>query len=163
MNSIDYKVKYLKYKAKYLKLKNKLIQKGGAESIIPKDIPKTNSYLFMPLIFYSIDNSSITLPDGFIEAVNKAIRNVSVVFPLPFNNAQGFFNYIKVKLNSKGFRTTCDVSKFRDVVTNPYHISGTKQEEILENVSDIITISMITGITAEIIPALHGKKFVYNF
>ena len=91
---MNYEQKYLKYKQKYLSLKldlgninqNKNIQLGGGnEGIIPNQFPGTYSFLFMPLIYYTLDNSSVVLPDGFEQLVNECIVNSKVIFPdIPF-------------------------------------------------------------------------------
>ncbi len=158
MEQKNYKEKYLKYKIKYLKLKNFFIQKGGSgKTIIPYTNPPTYSYLYMPLIFYSIDNSSVTLPQGFEQLVNNILDTGKDIFLNPESSIgfqptlAWFSNYLKDILNRKGFLTTCDISKFRDKPSNQYHISGAKQMEIIDYNTNLIIGYVIEAINERLI------------
>lgn len=157
---MDYKTKYLKYKQKYLKLLNDKIQYGGAISSIPFTIPKTYSFLFMPLIYYTIDNSSVVLIDGFENMINECISNSKEILQeVPFYNFETFITYFKFTLNTNNIKTLEDIKKISD---SDHHIKGTLQEQIT-NYNRDQSINIIISCMANMLIERHkGKQFVYK-
>ena len=175
---MDYKSKYLKYKNKYLELSNKIYQKGGSieyynelfgskmqyggsETIVPSSLPATYSFLFMPLIYYTIDSSSVKMVESFENIVNECIHNSREIMDneLPFSDCKSFIVYLKFALNANGIRTLEDIEKLRD---GDHHIPGNRQE-IVTNYNNDTSINTIISCLANMLVERHpGKKFIYN-
>ena len=162
---MNYEQKYLKYKQKYLNLKSKvnktkINQLGGAEVTIPNRFPGTYSFLFMPLIYYTLDNSKVTLPDGFENSVDECISNSKELFPdLPFNNFNEFITYLSFVLNSNGINSIETLEKLKD---GDHHIPGLRQEIITNYRTDESVNTVISCLANMLIERLAGKKFIYN-
>lgn len=170
---MNYEKKYLKYKKKYLSLKvkfdskklnnNKINQLGGAPEItIPNKFPGTYSFLFMPLLYYTLDNSSVTLPEEFVSIVNECIQNSKEVFgELPFNNFNEFITYLGFILNSNGVNSIDALEKLKD---SDHHIPGPRQEIITNYRTDESINAIISCLANMMIERLGGKnkKIIYN-
>jgi hypothetical protein len=166
---MNYEQKYLKYKQKYLSLKtkansraysNKINQVGGVDVTIPNRFPGTYSFLFMPLIYYTLDNSSVTLPEGFENLVNECINNSKEVFgELSFNNFSEFITYLGFILHSNGINSIELLEGLRD---GDHHIPGPRQEIISNYRTDESINAIISCLANILIERLAGKKFVYN-
>jgi hypothetical protein len=164
MTNFDYKKKYLKYKYKYNELlKQQKIGKqyGGTETIVPDKLPQTYSFLFMPLIYYALDKTSVIMIDEFESLVNECIENTINMLgmdSLPFNNFEDFIVYLNFILNSNGIKTTEDILKLCDV---DHHIPGMRQE-IITNYHSDEAVNMIISCLANMLVERHtGKKFIY--
>jgi hypothetical protein len=195
---MNYEQKYLKYKQKYLNLKAKEkvkakantnantnpksytnqsskeilnnFQFGGAESIIPSGFPGTYSFLFMPLLYYTLDNSSVTLPVDFEQIVNECIANIREMgIKLRFNDFTGFIQYLRTILVSHNIESIENILKLQD---GPYHIPGEKQEEITNYNTDSSIAPVISCIAQMLIERkrsermrsekMRSEKFIYN-
>ena len=141
---MNYEQKYLKYKQKYLSLKlnlnlNKtktnLNQLGGAlEVIIPNKFPGTCSFLFMPLIYYTLDNSSVTLPAEFENIVNECINNSKEIFPdLSPTDFTSFITYLTFTLSSNGINSIETLEKLKD---SDHHLPELQQEIVTNYKTD---------------------------
>lgn len=164
MDNLDYKSKYLKYKFKYNELvKQQKIneQYGGAETTVPNVLPKTYSFLFMPLIYYAVDKTSVVMIDEFNSLVNECIKNTKEMLEMdsiPFHNFEDFIVYLSFILNSNGIKTLEDIRKLWD---GDHHISGTRQE-IITNYHSDDAVNMIISCLANMLVERHkGKKFTY--
>ena len=162
---MNYEQKYLKYKQKYLSLKLKFNktnfnQLGGAEVTIPNKFPGTYSFLFMPLIYYTLDASSVTLPDGFENCVNECITNSKEIYPdIPFTDFSSFISYLFNILNTNGIKTIETLEKIKD---SDHHIPGSRQEFVTNYENDYSINIIISCLANILIERLSGKKFVYN-
>lgn len=167
---MDYKKKYLMYKEKYLNLKslsnkkNNLLeinQTGGTDITIPNKFPGTYSFLFMPLIYYALDNSSVTFPEEFINLANKCIFNIKEVFDgeLPFEDFENFIRYLSFILNSNSINSLESLEKIKD---SDHHIPGLRQEIITNYRTDESINSIISCLANMMVEKLPGKKFIYN-
>jgi len=160
---MDYKQKYLKYKEKYVQLKlqldSKIIQKGnGGEVTIPSSLPGTQSFLFMPLIYYTLDNSSVTLPDGFIQIILDCIESLREMgFEIPFTTFEEFIAYLLEILKKNGIHSIANLK-----LNSAYHIPGPEQEKITDYHSNEFIHSMISCLVQNSIEKLAGKKFIYK-
>jgi hypothetical protein len=164
----NYKLKYLKYKTKY----NLLLQQnggssasygggggsggggsaGGSHTTIPSTLPHTQSWLYMPLIYYALDNTSIELPLGFLEVIDSCIT----IYELGFTNSNNFFEKLKERLQSKNYRKISDLKLDGD-----HHIAGRTQDEIF-NFENLAVLSEIIANTLILNTSMHGKRFNYN-
>jgi len=164
---MDYKFKYLKYKHKYLKLSkqfnqsNKLEQLGGVETSIPHSHPNTYSFLFMPLIYYTIDRNSVRMIDDFENIVNECITNLKSMLPdivMPFNNFENFIIYLGSILNSNRIITLLDIELLKD---GDHHISGKNQEIVTNYKTNEAINSIISCLAIMLIERHSGEKFIY--
>lgn len=179
---MDYKSKYLKYKEKYINLKLKLSnnqtsynnnvnvkkQIGGAQTTIPSKRPPTFSFLFMPLIYYAIDPSSVTLPDGFMSVFNECIVTFEDMFGADFpiksfnDGPTSFIGLVKQKLNNNKISTLTDIEARKD---GDHHIPGPTQEIVTGYSAknfDSEPVSIFINCLAENLMNKHaGKHFVY--
>lgn len=157
---MDFKSKYLKYKHKYQELSK---QFGGAETIVPTKLPKTYSFLFMPLIYFVVDRSSVQMIDGFENIVNECITNTKSVMgegeeSLPFDDFESFIVYLGFILSSNEIKTLEDIEALKD---HDHHINGTKQE-IITNYRTDDAVNFIISCLANMLVERHsGEKFVY--
>ena len=162
---MNYEQKYLKYKQKYYSLKSelntkKINQLGGTNVTIPSTFPGTYSFLFMPLIYYTLDNSSVTLPEGFETVVDECIQNSKEIFgDLPFNNFTEFITYFGFILQSNGITSIEILEKLKD---SEHHIPGPRQEVITNYRTDECINAIISCLANMMIERFVGKKFVYN-
>lgn len=160
---INWEEKYLKYKKKYTDLKNNsndIKQVGGNEVVIPNKFPGTYSFLFMPLIYYTLDNSSVDLPDGFENIVNECIQNSMEIYTdLSFNNFTEFITYIRFVLNSNGVNSIETLEKMKD---SDHHIPGARQEIITNYRTDESINATISCLANMMIERFKGRKFKYN-
>ena len=160
---MNYELKYLKYKEKYiglkLKLNNKQKQIGGTQLNIPNIFPGTYSFLFMPLLYYTLDTSSVILPDGFKETLEECIRNINEINMLPFNNFDAFISHLRINLNLNGINNIEDLNKIKD---GDHHIPGTKQEHITNYNTDDNINMIISCLANMMIERFHGKYFTYT-
>jgi hypothetical protein len=157
MNNIN---KYIKYFKKYHYLKNNYNKIGGGWTVIPKTFPKTYSFLFMPLIYYSIDPSNVEFFEGFQELVDECIRSIidSGFQPLPFTNFHEFTLYLNQILISNKIKNIEDLEKIKD---GDHHIPGKLQERIT-NYNKDLNISILMGFLAErIIDKFPEQKIKY--
>jgi hypothetical protein len=168
---MNYEEKYLKYKQKYLNLKTEINSKksnstkinhlgGTSEVIIPNKNPKRYSFLFMPLLYYTLDNTSVILPDGFESVVDECIRNSKEVFgELPFNNFNEFITCLRFILNSNRINSIVTLEKLKDL---DYHIPGDMQEIITNYRTDVCVNAIISCLANMMIERFAGKKFIYT-
>lgn len=168
---MNYENKYLKYKQKYLSLKSKLNTKksndnkinqlgGGREVTIPNRFPGTYSFLFMPLLYYILDRTSVTLPEGFESIVDECIhKSIEIFGDLPFNNFDEFISYLGIVVNSNGVNSIEALEKLKD---SDHHIPGNRQEIITNYRSDDSINVIISCIANMMIERFAGKKFIYN-
>jgi hypothetical protein len=171
---MDYKSKYLKYKYKYIELLNqhnqynKVNQFGGAHTTVPDKNPNTYSFLFMPLIYYSIDNTSVRLLDRFNEIVEECIRNcksfeIATVKKdnlIPFNNFEEFIGYLRQKINENS--GIVDIEGINLIKDNDHHINGKLQIDITGYSDPKSPLrDVFSCIVQVLIPAHAGEKFVY--
>ncbi len=168
---MDYKSKYLKYKYKYQELLNKYNQNiqpnqyGGSQTTIPSSLPKTYSFLFMPLIYYAIDKDSVRLIDGFDNIVAECITNSKELMvsigenpdSISFANFDEFITYLRFALNSNGINNLADINP----LDGDHHIPGRRQE-IITNYHTDQSINTIISCVAQMLVERHsGKKFEY--
>ena len=177
---MDYKYKYFKYKSKYQELLNKINQKGksninveysnelfgskiqygGSETKVPSTLPSTYSFLFMPLIYYTIDSSSVKMVEGFADIVNECIANTKEIdVELPFTDCESFFVYLRFALEGNRIHTLEDIEKLRD---GDHHIPGDRQEIVTNYNTDIPINTIISCLAAILVERHQGKKFTYN-
>ena len=168
---MDYKSKYIKYKNKYIKLLNKSgfnngIENygklfGGSETIVPSSLPETYSFLFMPLIYYTIDSSSVTMIDEFESIINECINNSKELIgdSIPFEDFASFITYFKFALNTNGINTLEDIEKLKD---GDHHIPGDTQENVSNYNSDESINMIISCLANMLVERYPGKKFIYN-
>ena len=162
---MEYKSKYLKYKEKYIQLKlQKSLKssnmKGGVKVTIPTTFPGTYSFLFMPLLYYTLDNSSVTLPDGFEQAILECINNIKDMTgnELPFTDLVTFITYLRFILNSNGVNSFENLETMKD---GDHHIPGPRQEIITNYRSDENINGIISCLAQMLIERHSGKEFVY--
>ncbi len=168
---MNYEEKYLKYKQKYFSLKteiktkkyhnNKINQMGGnSEVTIPDKIPSTYSFLFMPLLYYTLDNTSVILPEGFESVVDECINNSKEVFgELPFGNFNEFITCLRFILNTNKVNSIDTLEKLRD---SEHHIPGDIQEIITNYKTDVSINAIISCLANMMIERFVGKKFIYK-
>ena len=162
---MDYKSKYLKYKEKYIRLKGENtpsnILKGGSTLTIPSKFPGTYSFLFMPLLYYTLEYTSVTLPDRFIELFLECVNNAREMLgiSLPFTTFDEFIGHLRQSLNSYKINTIADLEALKD---GDHHISGNNQERITNYRNDTSVETVISCLALMCIEKLQGKKFIYN-
>lgn len=157
---MDYKSKYIQYKNKYLNLKKQQYgQIGGAHTTIPSTYPRTYSFLYMPLIYYTIDSSSVQLFDGFRELLQECIDILTAELdPKPFTDVDGFFTYLRSIINSNGVNTIEDLERLKD---SDHHIPGDEQDRIMNYKTDELIHNILTCLVFKLIPDHAGKTFNY--
>ena len=157
---MDYKSKYLKYKSKYQELSK---QFGGAKTTVPAKLPRTYSFLFMPLIYFTIDKTSVQMIMEFENIVNECIRNAKSMLGedlIPFDDYESFIMYLGFILNSNGIRTLKDIEELKDG-DDRHHISGS-QQEIITNYHSDQAINIIISCLANMLVERHkGEEFIY--
>jgi hypothetical protein len=154
---MDYESKYIKYKSKYQNLLN---QFGGAETIIPTKLPKTYSFLFMPLIYFAVDKTSVQMIAGFENAINDCITNTKNMLGddlIPFDNFNDFIIYLGFVLNSNGIKSLDDIKP----LDGDHHIPAIKQEIITNYRSDEAINLIISCLANMLVERYAGKKFIY--
>ncbi len=169
---MDYKSKYLKYKYKYQELLNKYNQNiqvnqyGGSHTTIPSSLPKTYSFLFMPLIYYTINKDSVILIDEFENLVMECIVNSKELMinigedpdSISFNDFDEFITYLRFTLNSNGINTLADIIP----LDGDHHIPGKKQEIITNYRTDQSINTVISCIAQMLVERHAGKMFRYT-
>ncbi|NDB84131.1 MAG: hypothetical protein EB127_15645 [Alphaproteobacteria bacterium] len=128
---------------------------------IPDSVPETQSFLYMPLIFHSMDPSVIrvTFPDKFIDVFNTSIKisNKQIteigLETLPFTDVEGFRNIITGILKEKNLYTYANLEKQFD---GPFHLPGIKQTDILYNDDAKIEI-FLNNLVNNVIKGCKGK------
>ena len=158
---MDYKSKYLKYKEKYFRLRTKQIQFGGTVSKIPPTLPRTYSYLFMPLLYYALDNSSVRLPEGFEQAFLDCVDNLrDFGTDILFTTLQQLITYIRDIIMANGVSSIEQLKLLNDK-RDSYHFAGDLQESLINYNSDPIINAIISCLGQMLINRCVGQEFVY--
>lgn len=136
------------------------IQYGGSHTVVPESLPRTYSFLFMSLIYYIIDPTSVQMFEDFENVVNQCIKNSIDIMgiELPFENFNGFITYLKHILMTNNIKTLDDIEKLRD---GDHHIPGDTQEKVTNYNTDQFINIIISCIAAMLVEQHEGKKFEY--
>ena len=149
---MSYKEKYFKYKTKYLH------HVGGASTTIPTSIPGTQSFLFMPIIYYALDKNNVTLIDEFERIVIEGINTVlSMGMDCPYTNLEEMMNFIKQQLSNHGINNVGDLR-----LDGNHHIPGDVQEIVTGYREHGHFGIVFNYILYNLIENHSGKSFVYN-
>jgi len=128
---------------------------------IPDSVPASQSFLYMPLIFYSMNPAviKVTFPDGFVEAFNSSIqlsnRQAADIGlePLGFTNLEQFRTIVTTVLTKKNLYTYSLLEKLFD---EPFHLPGIKQTDILYN-DDVHMEIFLNNLVNIVIETCKGK------
>lgn len=171
--NLNYERLYIKYKEKYHRLKIELAvneldkynarlytqkQIGGATSRVPDTLPETQSYVFMPIIYYAIDNESVQFFEGFHETIEECIKNVKELTSSSISNFNDFVEHLKNTLNSNNIRTLEDIKNLHD---GDHHIPGEEQERITNYHRDEFINMIFSCITQMLVERYPGREFIY--
>jgi len=127
MSSIDYKKKYLKYKGKYINLKN---QAGNGP--IPRVLPGTQSWFYMPIILLPFNDVIVRFPERFSGMLNEIttgrIRNIERLKEIMAN----FYRSKGINLEDR--RTIQTIGGYRFDDASYLHLEGGEQERLLRDI-----------------------------
>lgn len=135
---VDYYQKYLKYKNKYLQLQK---LHGGAPGehtyTIPSTMTGTLSWLYVPLIYNSLDDVRVTLPPNFM----KVFESVTSRFSTKIKTFEEFKEKMKKSLNDRRIRRKNDLKNLTDDGYG-WHLRAEEQERIIGmgDIGHIITV-----------------------
>lgn len=128
---------------------------------IPKTIPKTQSWLFMPLIFMVlIPSNKITQPFSFDLCIERVFEDLNEIFnPLPYNikNFADIIEYLKNHMSTIGINNHDDLP-----YDNKYHINGQIQEVLLKTNDDFFGC-FVNSLVNNIIEICDGEEFLIGF
>lgn len=125
---MDYKKKYLKYKKKYNYLQNNLV--GGS---VPRELPPTQSWFYMPILLRPFNDIQIDFPQEF-ENESLEIKAVFQSYSLLECNdvLRHYYSTNGVDLNNRRSLSTINSITFDDK-PQYVHLTQTSQEYILNH------------------------------
>jgi hypothetical protein len=127
----NYYSKYLKYKTKYYKLLAEL--SGGVDYPIPHELPGTQSWLYVPLIYSVLEDVVVEIPVGFDAIFLGSIAETKAFYTieLDFVSFAEFQNKIRERLGTLGMGKQRTVIMDLGYEDSEWHLSAAKQEEVL--------------------------------
>ena len=156
--------------------KKKMIGGDLHNWIVPSNLPNTQSWLYMPLIYRAL-GANVEFPAVFNILLKNYIlankfNNVPIYFKNkiknnsdPYDVNEKFFTYfrekIKASINSNISSTANNINALQPFINGKYHIKASIQEKFIE--TDIfITLIIESYLIPKLIESAHGKKIILN-